>query len=164
MALLELKKYPDPILLNKSKKVENFTNELKTLSQNMLETMYQNDGLGLAAPQIGISKQIFVADIGQGPVTIINPIIIKKSNQYSFEHESCLSLPGFTLKVKRVKSIELQGYLLEKGKQTTIKAEGLLARVFQHEIDHLNGILIINRVPFWQRRKVLNKLKKGKRE
>ncbi|MCH7759501.1 peptide deformylase [Patescibacteria group bacterium] len=159
MALLEIKKYPDPILSKKCRPVKDF-NKLEKLFQDMTETMYQNDGIGLAASQVGIDKCIFVVDIGQGPLYLVNPRIIKESNQRVSNEEGCLSLPGINFNIKRAKWIELEAYLLNKNEQVKLRADDLLARVFQHEIDHLNGVLIIDRVSFWQKIKVLRKLKR----
>lgn len=159
MALLEIRKYPDPVLITKSKELQNFSDDnLRKITKDMIETMRENGGVGLAASQIGINKRFFVADIGQGSMSLINPKITKKSNEYISGYEGCLSLPELSIRVKRAKSIELKGYLLEKKQQVRIKAENLLARVFQHEIDHLNGVLIIDRVSFWQKCRALRKL------
>ena len=116
--------------------------------------------VGLAATQVGIDKCIFVIDIGEGPLYLANPRIIKKSNQQVSNEEGCLSLPGINLNIKRAKWIELEAYSLNENQPVKIKADDLLARVFQHEIDHLNGILIIDRVSFWQKIRVLRKLKR----
>lgn len=160
MALLEIKKYPDFILRKKSKKVDDFSNDgLKKIIKNMIETMYKNDGVGLAAPQVGINRRFFVVDIGHGPMSLINPSIIKKSNKYVKDYEGCLSLPGVSIMVNRVTSIELEAYLLEKKQFVKIKAENLLARVLQHELDHINGVLIVDYERFWKRKRALKKLK-----
>lgn len=159
MALLEIKKYPDPVLNKKCRKLEDF-NKLEKLFQDMTETMYHHEGVGLAATQVGIDKRIFVIDIGEGLLYLANPRIIKKSNQQVSNEEGCLSLPGINLNIKRAKWIELEAYSLNENQPVEIKADDLLARVFQHEIDHLNGILIIDRVSFWQKIRVLRKLKR----
>ncbi|MDA2936340.1 peptide deformylase [Patescibacteria group bacterium AH-259-L05] len=161
MALLEIKKYGDPILRKKCKEIKDVdSEEIKKLAEDMKTTMYHAHGVGIAATQVGTNKQIFITDIGKGPLTVLNPKIIKKSKELVRDIEGCLSIPDFTFSIGRARSIEIQGYLLERGERVSIKAEGLLARVFQHEIDHLNGKLIIDRAPFVQRRKALKKLKK----
>ncbi|MDA2921917.1 peptide deformylase [Patescibacteria group bacterium AH-259-L07] len=159
MILLEIKKYGDPILRKKCKEIKDVdSEEIKKLAEDMKTTMYHAPGVGIAATQVGIDKQIFIADIGKGPLTVLNPKIIKKSKELVRDIEGCLSIDEFTFSIKRAHSIEIQGYLLERGERVSIKAEGLLARVFQHEIDHLNGKLIIDHVPFIQRRKALKRL------
>jgi len=142
--ILEIKHYPDPILKKKCKEVKN-VNEQEKLIKDMFDTMYSNEGVGLSACQVGVAKQIAVVDIGEGPMVFINPIIVSKKGSIVSE-EGCLSVPGVFLKIKRVKEIEIEA-LNEKGERFNIKAVGLLSRCFQQEMDHLNGILIIDRMP-----------------
>lgn len=159
--MLDIKKYGDPILRQKCKEIKDIESDtIKKLTEDMKTTMYNASGVGIAATQVGVDKQVFIADIGKGALTILNPKIIKKSKDKKHDIEGCLSIPGFNFSVGRAHSIELQGYLLEKAEKVSIKADGLLARVFQHEIDHLNGKLIIDHAPFIQRRKALKKLRK----
>jgi len=108
----------------------------------MLVTMYQFAGIGLAAPQIGILKNLVVADIGEGPVRLANPVILEAKGKEKIE-EGCLSIPGISVIINRPRKIIVSG-LNEEGKTIEFKAQGLLARVLQHEIDHLNGKLIID--------------------
>lgn len=179
MALLEIRKYGDSILRKKCKEIKDReSDKIKVLAEDMKATMYHAHGVGIAGNQVGVDKRIFVVDarlplpetkatggqVGEKPLTILNPKIIKKSKKLVYDIEACLSIPGFTFSISRAYSIEIQGYLLERGERVSIKAEGLLARVFQHEIDHLNGKLIIDRVPFIQRHKALKKLRKKSRE
>ncbi len=139
---LEIKKYPSEVLRKSSKSLGMVTGEDRKLLEGMVKTMYDNQGVGLAAPQIGISKRAAVVDVGGGPIKFINPEIIKKEGSDIVE-EGCLSIPGASVKVKRAKKIKVR-YMDENGKTLTIVAEGLLARAIQHEIDHLNGRLIID--------------------
>ena len=157
MAILEIKKYPDPILRKKSQEVEVVTEEIKKLGQDMLETMLANQGIGLAAPQVGVLKRIIVVQTEKGPQIFINPKIIKKSQETIIGEEGCLSFFGLFLKIKRAKEVEVEA-LDENGEKISLKAEGLPARVFQHEIDHLEGILFIDRLSFWQKLKFKLKL------
>ncbi|HOK00448.1 MAG TPA: peptide deformylase [Candidatus Pacearchaeota archaeon] len=145
MALLEIKKYPDPILKKKSYEVEKITDEIKKLIEDMAETMKKNNGVGIAAPQVGVLKRIIVIETENGIVPFINPKIIKKSKEKETMEEGCLSFPGVFLKIKRPKEVEIEA-LNKEGKK--IKAKGLLARILQHEIDHLDGILLIDRLSF----------------
>jgi peptide deformylase len=154
--ILEIKKYPNPILRKKSEKVEKVTPEIKKLIEDMTEAMEKNDGVGLAAPQIGELKRIIVIKTNQGPKAFINPKILNKSRKTETLEEGCLSFPGLFLRIKRAKEIEIEAFD-EKSKK--IKAEGILAKVLQHEIDHLDGILFIDKISFWQKLKIRNKLK-----
>jgi peptide deformylase len=165
MRTLSLVTYPDRILKRKAGFVANITPEIKKLISLMIETMYKNQGIGLAAPQIGVSKQIVIVETAHEkhrPLAFVNPTITKKSRKTLLAEEGCLSLPGVFLNVKRAEHIELICQDLQ-GKPIKIKAEGLTARIFQHEIDHLQGKLIIDRIPIWKRFSVKRSLKsKGK--
>ena len=144
MKALPLIKYPDKILLQKSSFVEKISPEIIRLLDEMAATMYANSGIGLAAPQIGISRQFAVIDVGNGLIKMINPRIIRKIGCDTME-EGCLSLPlGFQVKVKRSKEIEVE-FIDDKGEKVSMKADGILAKAVQHEVDHLIGILIIDR-------------------
>lgn len=154
----EIKKYPDPVLRKKADKVKEISPEIKTLIEEMKETMKKGDGVGLAAPQIGILKRIIIVDAGKGPLAFINPKIIKKSKGTQIIEEGCLSFPGLFLKIKRPKEAEVEGEN-EKGEKIRLKAKNIFACVFQHEVDHLDGVLFIDRIGFWQRLKIKNKLK-----
>ena len=150
--VLEIKKYPDPILRKKAREVKEIGREEKELIKEMLETMYRNQGVGLAAPQVGVLKRIVVVDVGEGPRVFINPKIIKKGGGKEVSEEGCLSVPGVFLRIKRWKEIEVEG-LNENGEKVKVKARGLFARALQQEIDHLNGILILDRMSFWEKLK-----------
>ena len=151
MKNLEIREYPDKILLCKSQEIEKITEEERVLFNNMLFTMRSLQGIGLAAPQVGISKKLFVADIGEGPLVLANPEIIKVKGKDRME-EGCLSAPGVLVNVERAQEVIIQG-LDEQGKIVEVQAKGLLARVILHEIDHLNGKLIINYMNFLKRLK-----------
>jgi len=155
--ILEIKKYGDPILEKETEEVKELTLGIHRLITDMIETMYHVQGVGLAASQVGISKKIAVVDIGEGIKVLINPKILKAEGSQK-EEEGCLSLPRINLNIKRAKEIEYE--TLDKHNQIIRKkAKGLLARVIQHEIDHLDGKLIIDKVGFWERRKLRNLLK-----
>ena len=148
-------KYPNSILRKKCQRVEEITADIRKLGQDMKETMIKNQGIGLAAPQVGELKRVIVvhpirdsspeARAETSPQVFINPKIIKKSKETVIDEEGCLSFPGLFLKIKRAREVEVKALDME-GKEIQIKAEGLPARVFQHEIDHLDGILFIDRV------------------
>jgi len=150
--VLEIKKYPDPILRKKSEEVKEVTEPVKKLGQEMIQTMMEKDGLGLAAPQVGKLKRIIVVQTANGPGVFINPELIKKSRETEIKEEGCLSFPKLFLKIKRARETEIEA-LNSQGEKIKVKTEGLPARVFQHEIDHLDGILFIDRLSFWQKLK-----------
>jgi peptide deformylase len=144
MSILEIVKYPNPLLAKKAKALRKVDSEVKKLIKNMLETMYGAPGVGLAAPQVGKLVRLIVLDIGEGPIALINPKITSKQGK-QIRVEGCLSLPGIEATVERANSVSVTG-LNEKGEKVTYEAEGLLATVFQHEIDHLEGIVCTDRV------------------
>lgn len=160
MAILPIKTYKDRILRKKALAVKKVGEEDKKLIADMIETMYAKDGVGLAATQIGVCKRICVISAQKKgeELVIINPRIIKKIGAGSME-EGCLSIPGITAEVKRAKKIWVI-YNTITGGEVRMPAEGLLARIIQHESDHLDGILFIDRLNFWHRRKIAKKLKK----
>ena len=134
----------DPILKKKSRKIEKFDDKIKVLVEDMKETMYKNDGVGLAAVQVGMLKRIFIVDIGEGLNVFINPEIEQTSGEY-IDNEGCLSFPGKLYKVRRPKMIKVKAQD-ENGKEFEIEAEGLFARAICHENDHLNGIVFLDHV------------------
>lgn len=149
MALLEIKKYPDNILRKKTSPVTTFDAALQRLIDDMIETMYAAPGVGLAANQVGVSRQVAVIDVsGQDEhsslIVLINPEIIHFEDEASIE-EGCLSIPGYTTVVKRAERVIVRCCDRE-GKEIEIEGDGILARALQHEIDHLNGILLIDRI------------------
>lgn len=150
---LRIRTYPDPVLKKKAKEIKIVDGDIKKLADDMIETMYAGEGVGLAGPQVGISKRIFGLDTGDGPRVFINPQIFKKRGR-QVEVEGCLSLPGVEAKVKRSKSLRCK-YLDKEGRSQEIAAEGLLARVIQHENDHLDGVLFVDRLWPWQRKRLL---------
>lgn len=146
--VLKLFTYPDPLLKEISKEVTDFSNELKSFTDDMFKTMYENNGIGLAAPQVGVLKRVVVIDLQENdkknPLIFINPEIIEANGSTTFE-EGCLSVPGYHEVVKRKKEITVK-YKDLKGKEEILNATGLLAICLQHEIDHLNGILFVDQI------------------
>ena len=150
MAILEIKKFNDPVLREKCKKVGKVDKKIKKLIVDIAQTMKKNQGIGLAAPQVGVSKRAITIQTnlkGQRILGLVNPKILKKSRETEKDEEGCLSFPGIFLKIKRAKEIEIESLDIN-GEKIKMKAQGLLARVFQHEIDHLDGILFFNRLSF----------------
>jgi len=150
--------YPDPILRQKAEPIKEVNDEVRKLIDDMAEVMYQDDGVGLASPQIGVSKRIIVLDAGEGFSAMINPEIIELSKEEESMEEGCLSLPDIRLQVKRPTKIVIRG-LNEKGEPVEFEKDGLMARVYQHETDHLNGILIIDHASTVQRQLLRSKIK-----
>ncbi|MGE5557965.1 MAG: peptide deformylase [Bacillota bacterium] len=142
MALLQIKLEGESCLRRKSEQIKKITKQLLKLGQDMLETMYEAKGVGLAGPQVGINKRIIVVDTGEGPFILINPEIMQMEGRQK-DVEGCLSIPGRNEYITRAASVIVSGLDL-KGRTVKINAGGLLARAFQHEIDHLNGILFID--------------------
>lgn len=139
MAIRTIRLDSDPILRRKSRKIDDINERITELLDDMLETMYDANGVGLAAPQIGVLRRAVVIDIGEGPIKIINPEII--STEGSIEgQEGCLSVPGFSGTVERPESVLLK-YTDENNEEETLEAQGYLARAIFHEYDHLEGIL-----------------------
>ena len=159
---------PDPILRKKSKNLESVDNNLRKLMDDMLETMYEAPGIGLAAVQIGILKRLIVIDISKGdekknPLFLINPEITFKSKETSIYEEGCLSLPNHFAEVERPAECHLN-YLDYQGKSKNLKAKGLLATCIQHEVDHLNGILFIDYLSKLKKDMIIKKLIKQKKK
>ena len=159
---------PDPILRKKSTNIEKVDNELKKLMNDMLETMYEAPGIGLAAVQIGILKRVIVIDVSKEnekktPLFLINPEIVLKSQNTSIYEEGCLSLPGHFAEIERPAECHLN-YIDYNGKKQNLKASGILATCIQHEIDHLNGKLFIDYLSKLKKDMIIKKLVKHKKE
>ncbi|MFV0431552.1 MAG: peptide deformylase [Alphaproteobacteria bacterium] len=175
MPPLQMVYAPDPRLKKRCTEVSEISEDLKQLASDMLDSMYQQHGLGLAAPQIGSDVRVFVMDCEQGqdeeieepqpgkPYKIFNPVITKASDEVSEYEEGCLSLPNVLQKVERPAKVTLE-YLDENGKKQVLEAEGLMATCIQHELDHLNGILLLDHMMPVKRQMTLKKLKKWKKE
>ncbi len=149
MALLNIAKYPDPVLKKMCQPVETIDEEILQLLQDMAETMYANNGVGLAAPQVGRNLRLIVVDAKRGEeesrlLRLINPRITEKSGEIKSE-EGCLSLPELIVEVDRFERVQLEA-LLPSGEPVIIEADGLLAIAFQHETDHLDGTLLVDRL------------------
>ena len=165
MAIRKILKFPDQDLRVKAKPVENFDEELKNLTDDMFETMHAANGIGLAATQIGIAKQVAVIDISpekNEPLVIVNPEIqiLDPSKREDYD-EGCLSVPGFFETISRPSDIKLS-YQDLNGQKQEIKPEGLLTKVVQHELDHLNGRLFVDHISELKRRRIRNKIVKQK--
>ena len=147
-----IRTYGDPVLKQVAKEIDDVDDALVKLVDDMLETMYAEPGIGLAAPQVGIRKRLFVYDLeaGADPHAVINPEIVESDGEWEFD-EGCLSVPGLSWNIVRPKTIHLVGRDLD-GNEVSIEADELEARLFQHELDHLNGVLLIEHLDDEQRR------------
>jgi peptide deformylase len=158
MAKLEIKKFNNPVLRKKNQEVavkDISTKETKRIVADMAETMDKSFGIGLAAPQIGINKRIIVFKAGpeeREVFVLFNPIIKSKGKEEEIGQEGCLSFPNIFLEIKRPREVQVTG-ISAQGEKITIDAEGVVARILQHEIDHLNGILFYDRLGFFKRMK-----------
>lgn len=143
MAIRTIRTYGEDILRKRSRLVDEINPRVLILIKDMQETMYHSKGVGLAAPQVGILKRIAVIDVGDGPITIINPEIVEMQGA-QLANEGCLSIPGTQKNVERPEKVTVKA-LNEEGEEIVIQGEGLLARALCHEIDHLDGILFIDK-------------------
>lgn len=144
MALRNIRVIGDDVLRKKSKKVDKINDRIRILVKDMIETMYDADGVGLAAPQVGILKRIFVIDVGEGPKVFINPEILEKSGS-QVDVEGCLSVPNQQDEVERPYKVKVKA-LNENGEEFVVEAEELFARAICHENDHLDGVLFVDKI------------------
>ena len=150
MSVQQIRTYGDPVLRSATKEITEIDGRLVALVETMIETMYAAPGVGLAANQIGIQKRLFVYDIGEGPIAVVNPRIVESDGEWTYE-EGCLSVPGLSWEITRPDAVHLVGIDLD-GNEISVETDEFEARVFQHELDHLEGILLIERLDDDQRR------------
>lgn len=167
MAILPIITAPDPLLKVKSKAVDRVDDGLRTLMDDMLETMYLAPGIGLSAIQVAVPKRVVVVDVARedepaNPLYLVNPELVRVSDNLATYEEGCLSLPDHYADVERPAEIEV-AFLDYHGKTQTLQAEGLLATCIQHEMDHLEGLLFVDHISALKRNMILRKLKKAKR-
>ena len=165
MTLLDILQPPHPTLKREAQPVARVDDDLVRLMDQMLATMYQAPGIGLAAPQIGVSRRVVVIDTSEEkdqPLRLINPAVTWASPERDVAEEGCLSLPGQFAEVKRPIAVKVR-YLDERESEREIEAEGLLARCLQHEIDHLNGVLFVDHLSALKRNMILRRLIKQRR-
>ena len=168
MALLPIRLLPDPVLRRKAAPVEAVDDSVRGLIGDMLETMYDAPGIGLAAPQVGVSKRVVVIDCssddedGQSPICMVNPEITSRSDETATREEGCLSIPDHHGDVERPAEVAVR-YLDEAGAERELAADGLLATCIQHEIDHLDGVLFIDHLSRLKRDMIVRKMTKEAR-
>jgi peptide deformylase len=169
MAIREIKLLGDPVLRTPGEEVTEFDEELQKLVDDMLATMFSAQGVGLAAPQVGISKRVLVLDLGDsdeeglGSVALVNPTVVERSKRKDKAPEGCLSIPGMEEVVERPETVAVEGKT-PAGEDVSFNASGLFSRVLQHEIDHLDGVLFIDRISPLKRRMLLKKWQKSREE
>jgi peptide deformylase len=166
MAVLEIRLMGDPVLREEAGEVEAVDEEIRGLARDMFDTMYEADGVGLAAPQVGILKRLIVVDPreeGITPMALVNPRIVATGPESDRAEEGCLSIPGLREVVERKSTVTVEALDLD-GEPIRVEAEGLHARVILHEIDHLDGVLFLDRVSPIKRKMLLKKWKKARQE
>jgi len=143
MAVLQLRFHPDPVLRHKAKRVTKIDEKITQLIDDMIDTMHAAGGVGLAAPQVGVSLRVVVVEMpGEETIVLVNPEIVKRAGEMEVT-EGCLSIPGYRGEIKRAAKVTVKG-LDRLGKQIRVKGEGLLAEALEHELDHINGVLYID--------------------
>jgi peptide deformylase len=157
MSAYAVRVYGDPVLKQVARDVEQVDGTLVRLVDDMVETMYDSEGAGLAAPQVGVQKRLFVYDVGDGPQAVFNPTLVESDGEW-YHDEGCLSIPGLRLGIVRPNQVLLRGYDLD-GEEVSIEADEFLGRVFQHEIDHLDGVLMVERLDDEDRKLALRVLR-----
>ncbi|HEY5164539.1 MAG TPA: peptide deformylase [Acidimicrobiia bacterium] len=149
--------FGDPVLRQPAREVTELNGELARLVDTMIETMNEAHGVGLAAPQVGVQKRLYTYDVGEGPAVLINPEIVDTRDDWTFE-EGCLSVPGLQFDIVRPKVVTVRGVDLD-GNEIVIEGDELMGRLIQHEVDHLDGVLLLQRLDPERRREALRELR-----
>lgn len=158
MATLPIRRFGDPVLRERAREVEQVTDLHRKLARDMLETMRQAPGVGLAGNQVGVLHRIFVWEVEDAHGAFINPVITERADETYVDDEGCLSMPGLIYPVERSLTVTVAA-IDETGEAVSMEAEGFLARIFQHEIDHLDGVLFFDRLPEELRKQALRELR-----
>lgn len=157
MAPYQIRVFGDPVLKQVAKEITNVDGALVKLAEDMLVTMYDAPGVGLAAPQIGVQKRLFVYDFGEGPAVLVNPVLKEADGEWLYE-EGCLSVPGLSWEIVRPNRVHVIGYDLD-GNEVDLEVEEFAGRLFQHEFDHLDGKLLLDHLDDEQRRDAMKILR-----
>jgi peptide deformylase len=157
VATYEIRVFGDPVLKRPAQPVEDVDGTLARIVEAMYETMYDAPGVGLAAPQVGVQRRFFVYDVGDGPHVMLNPEVVDEEGEWVFE-EGCLSLPGIAFDIVRPSLVTVRGLDLD-GREVVVQGDELLGRVFLHEIDHLDGVLMLDRVEPAERKRALKEMR-----
>jgi peptide deformylase len=150
--------FGDPVLRQRAAEVEELDGDLARLAATMVETMYDAIGLGLAAPQVGVLKRLYTYDVGDGPAVLVNPEIVDASGEWSYD-EGCLSIPDVHIEIVRPKIVTVRGIDLD-GKEVVFEGDEIMGRLIQHEIDHLDGVLMLDRLEPDRRKSVLREMRR----
>jgi peptide deformylase len=150
VSTLPIRTYGDPVLNEVTTEVDNIDGRVAQLAETMIATMYEAPGVGLAANQVGVQKRLFVYDKGDGPIVVVNPSIVESDGEWTYL-EGCLSVPGLSWEITRANAVHLVGFDLD-GNEISVEADEFEGRIFQHEMDHLNGVLLIERLDADQRK------------
>jgi peptide deformylase len=157
MSSYPIRLFGDPVLKLRSREVEELDGSLAGLVEAMYDSMYEAVGLGLAAPQVGVRKRLFTYDVGEGPSVLVNPELVDAQGEFVYE-EGCLSVPGLRFEITRPKVVTVQGVDLH-GNEVVIEGDEVLGRLLQHEIDHLDGVLLLDRLEPDARKRALRALR-----
>lgn len=160
---MDIVTYPEEVLRQEAEPIDEITDEVRDLAEKMTETMFRQEGIGLAAPQIGVNKRLIVVDLEDDFHILVNPEIAEESEEEESMEEGCLSVPGPEAPVNRAKEVVVKGINLD-GEEVELHREGLAARVFQHEVDHVNGILFIDQLSEAERSLTLREYRKIQEE
>jgi peptide deformylase len=160
VSTLPIRTYGDAVLNTPTTEIENIDAKIAALAESMIETMYEAPGVGLAANQVGVQKRLFVYDTGEGdgPHTIVNPVSVETAGEWVYE-EGCLSVPGLSWEITRANAVHLKGYDLD-GNELDIETDEYRGRIFQHECDHLDGVLLVERLTDEQKKEAKKILRK----
>jgi peptide deformylase len=153
----EIRMFGDPVLRQRAREVTELDGELARLVNTMIETMHEAQGVGLAAPQVGVQKRLYTYDVGEGPGVLVNPEIVESSGEWVYD-EGCLSVPGLSFEITRPKTVTVRGIDLD-GKEVVLEGDELMGRLIQHEIDHLDGVLLLDRLEPAERKAALRDLR-----
>ena len=159
MGTFVVRTFGDPVLRQRAAEVEELDGDLARLAETMVATMYEAIGLGLAAPQIGVLKRMYTYDVGDGPAVLINPQIVDSHGEWTYD-EGCLSIPDVHVEIVRPKVVTVQGIDLD-GKEVVLEGDELMGRLIQHEIDHLDGVLMLDRLDPDQRKAALREMRRA---
>jgi peptide deformylase len=157
MSTYPVRVFGDPVLKQKAKDVTDIDGQLARFVETMVDTMYEAAGVGLAAPQVGVQKRMFTFDAGEGPQVLINPEVAEATGEWTYE-EGCLSIPGFHFEIVRPKVVTMRGIDLD-GNEVVMEGDELLGRIFLHELDHLDGVLMLDRLEPDERKRALRELR-----
>jgi peptide deformylase len=157
MSAYRIRTYGDPVLRQRAAEVSDIDSSVVGLVEQMFPLMYDAPGIGLAATQVGVGRRLFVYDVGDDPRVLVNPVITETRGEWEFD-EGCLSIPGVSLHIVRPKEVHITGFDLH-GNEVSIEADELLARLFQHELDHLDGVVMLDRCDADERKRALRELR-----